>query len=125
MSRGVGRMQRRALLALWQTRAEREEERDTGLPLTELKHRISSDRSNSRRAIRNLVGRGMVEEIREEGEHRVRLTGGGRGALAFASVWRDITLETIPSKPFDFDLLFREIEPDDLPSYPLGASGTS
>lgn len=115
MSRGIGRTQRLALLALWQARTEREEERDIGIPLTELKRRISSDRSNSRRAIRNLIERGMVEEITgEEGERRVRLTSGGYGALAFASVWEDITLDTIPSKPFDFDLIFRESGPDDL-----------
>jgi len=122
MSRGIGRTQRLALLALWQARTEREEERDIGIPLTELKRRISSDRSNARRAIRNLMERGMVEEIREEGERRVKLTSGGCDALAFASVWGDITPDTIPSKPFDFDLIFREIEPDDLES-PVSADG--
>jgi len=115
MSRGIGRTQRLALLALWQARTEREEERDIGIPLTELKRRISSDRSNSRRAIRNLTERGMIEEITgEEGERRLRLTSGGRGALAFASVWEAITLNTIPSKPFDFDLILRETRRDDL-----------
>jgi hypothetical protein len=55
----------------------------------------------------------MVEEIREEGERRVKLTSGGYGALAFASVFKepseDFALDDIPSKPFDFDLLFREV----------------
>jgi len=104
VSRGIGRTQRLALLALWQTRTER----DIGIPLTELKRHMGEDRSNNRRAIRNLVACGMVEESREGGQRRVKLTSGGWGALAFTSMWEDITPDTIPSKPFDFDLIFRE-----------------
>jgi DNA-binding MarR family transcriptional regulator len=130
VSRGIGRTQRVALLALWQTRAELEEERDAGIPLTALKRRISSDRSNARRAIRNLMERGMVEEITSEaeGERRVKLTSGGHGALTLASVFCDpgegLTEDDVPSKPFDFDTLYRDAE-DLAEQEPLGSEQPS
>lgn len=68
MSRGLGRIQRGIIEAL-----------DTGenreMPVRELGQRLEEiDRSNLRRGIRGLVGRGLVEESEDR---RVRLTGKG------------------------------------------------
>ena len=68
MSRGLGGLQRRVLEVLYT-------DGDGELPLRELRRRLGDpDRSNLRRAIRGLLGRGMVEEKPDPGgERRVAL----------------------------------------------------
>jgi uncharacterized membrane protein len=67
MSRGLGVLQRRVCEVL--DAAEGNE-----LALRELRRRLGEpDRSNLRRAIRGLLERGIVEELRVGGERRVRL----------------------------------------------------
>jgi hypothetical protein len=99
VSRGIGSTQREALLCLW----HHPEGAAGGMPLGDLKRAISADRSNARRAIRGLLARGLVEEVRgDEGERRVRLTGGAHVAL-FLSGYLDqpLTLSDVPSRPLN------------------------
>jgi DNA-binding MarR family transcriptional regulator len=103
VSRGLGRTQREAMLALW----HHEEGLAAGMPLAELKRSISTDRSNARRAIRGLIERGFAVALTgEAGERRVALTGGAHMALWLATEYRDeaLTLEKVPSRPLNLDL---------------------
>jgi len=78
-----------------------------GVPLAELKRSISTDRSNARRAIRGLIGRGFAVEVTgDEGERRVALTGGAHMALWLATEYKDepLTLEKVPGRPLNLDL---------------------
>jgi hypothetical protein len=105
VSRGIGKVQREALAALWDR--AKSEGIAGGMPLAELKRSISSDRSNARRAIRGLVERGLVEEVAGEGgERRAKLTGGAHLALWLASYPEDapLALERVPSRPLVLDL---------------------
>lgn len=103
MSRGIGRTQREAMICLWLA----EEGCTTGMRVAEFKRYISTDRSNARRAIRGLIDRGFVEEITgEEGERRVRLTGGGHLALWLAAYPdQPLDLSDVPSRPLDLDVI--------------------
>src|SRR5215218_2566035 len=114
MSRGIGRTQREAMLAL----RDHEDGAAAGVPLTELKRAISSDRSNARRALRGLIERGLLEEVTdEEGVRRVKLAGGAHLALWLAA-YPDgqLTIDTVPSRPLDLDLGDDlDLEDDDTP----------
>ena len=66
MSRGLGLLQRRAVLFLWRSDGHH-------APLSEVKRAMGVERANSRRAIRALVERGMVAAP----EGQVSLTSGG------------------------------------------------
>jgi DNA-binding MarR family transcriptional regulator len=105
VSRGIGKVQREALAALWDR--AKSEGIAGGMPLAELKRCIGADRSNSRRAIRGLIERGLVVEVTaEEGERRVALTGGAHMALWLATEYKDeaLTIERVPSRPLVLDL---------------------
>jgi len=96
-------MQREAMLALW----DHEEGVAGGMLLAELKRCISTDRSNARRAIRGLIKRGLLEEVRDaEGARRVVLTGGAHLALWLATEYKDepLALERVPGRPLNLDL---------------------
>lgn len=68
MSKGLGPVQRRVLETLNEAPA------NEGLPVAGLKARVGVDRSNTRRAVRALALRGLVEEATVGSERRVRLT---------------------------------------------------
>jgi hypothetical protein len=71
MSRGLGKLQRRVCEVLYAAAGHQ-------LPLRELRRQLGEpDRSNLRRAIRSLLGRGLVEEARSGGKRRVGLTSSG------------------------------------------------
>lgn len=90
-------MQREAVLLLHR-------KGENGIPLTELKRAISTDRSNARRAIRGLIARGLLEEITDEGVRRVKLAGGAHLALWLAAYPDDhLTLDAVPSRPLHLD----------------------
>jgi hypothetical protein len=102
VSRGIGKNQRKGVLAL----CNHDEGIAAGMPLAELKRSISADRSNARRALRGLIERGLAVEVTGEGERRVKLTGGAHMALWLATEYRDepLTLEGVPSRPLVLDL---------------------
>ena len=68
MSRGLGLGQRHVLEVLNEVPV------NGCLSVTELNTRVAADRSNTRRIVRTLLQRGLVEEAIVEGERRVRLT---------------------------------------------------
>lgn len=99
MSRGIGRMQREAVVLLYR-------EGEGGIPLAELRRAISADRSNARRAIRGLIARGFAVEVTGVyGERRVALTGGAHMALWLAAEYRDkpLTPQRVPGRPLALD----------------------
>lgn len=119
MSRGIGRIQRSALLYLWQ----RPQGAAEGMPLAELKRSISPDRANARRAIRGLIERGMVEEVasvpEEDAPRRVALTSGANLAFTLAEhLDGTLTEREVPGRPLDLsydadeDDLTAIVEPD-------------
>jgi hypothetical protein len=75
VSKGLGPVQWQALKIL-------EENKDEGLPVRELKRRIR-DRFNACRAIRGLMKRNFVEEIKPDGEPHLKLTLQGRLRVAY------------------------------------------
>jgi DNA-binding MarR family transcriptional regulator len=77
-----------------------------GLPAGELKARVGGDRSNLRRAIRRLEGRGLVEQHADGGERRVRLTLRGASRAMLEAMLRAMPL---PAEP-EGDPLAEEVE---------------
>jgi hypothetical protein len=117
MSRGIGKTQREAMLCVWDL--AKLEGVAGGMPLAELKRCISTDRSNARRAIRGLIARDLLEEVRdEEGVRRARLTSDGHLACWLAAYPDDrLALGAVPSRPLHLDLSYDED--------PLGSSEPS
>ena len=100
MSRGLGILQRRAMLYLWRARPSGSAE------VREVKRAMGSDRANNRRAIRTLLDRGLLKEVTgEDGERLVALTSGAWDALTLAEIFARepgaLSEEQVPSEPFD------------------------
>jgi hypothetical protein len=114
VSRGIGNVQREVVAVLWDQAKSRGPGIAGGMPLGLLKRAVDTDRSNARRAIRGLMDRGLLEEITgEEGERRVKLTGGAHLALWLATEYTgaELTLERVPSRPVVLDAVYSEVEP--------------
>ena len=110
MSRGLGILQRRAMLYLWRARPSGRAK------VREVKRVMGPDRANNRRAIRSLMDRGLLEEREEDGTRLVVLTRGAVGALTLAAVFADggeLSEERVPSAPFDLDAVLAGLGEDD------------
>ena len=84
-----GQTQRRILSVLW----EYSDPIDEGLPITVVKAIVGGDRSNTRRAIRALLFRGLLDES-ESGE-RIRLSSIAASRFSLVGFWM------IPDEPID------------------------
>ena len=110
MSRGLGVLQRRAMLYLWRARPSCSAE------VREVKRAMGPDRANNRRAIRTLLDRGLLEEREKDGTRLVILTRGAVGALTLAAVFADggeLSEGAMPSRPFDLDSILSGASEDD------------
>ncbi len=87
--RAAGPTQRRILQVLW----EYSEPLEEGLPITAVKAIVGGDRSNTRRAIRTLSFRGLLDES-ENGE-RIRLSSSAVSSFSLMGFWM------IPDEPID------------------------
>ena len=107
MSRGLGALQRAAMLCLWNRGGHR-------APLSELKREVGGDRSNTRRAIRGLLDRGLVEErAGENGAALVALTGGAVTMFVLLEGAEGRSVERVPGRPFDLAGILDRVDEDE------------
>ncbi len=104
MSRGLGRLQRLAVLVLWRSDGCR-------APVGELKLALGGDRGNRRRALRTLINRGLIEEVGEG--NLIKLTAPAMYALVLAEHFGDLSDERVPSSPLDLDAILAGVSEDD------------